>query len=94
MTVTPEEKALIKLEVQYTAIDKKLSELPGQIEKMIAVANDQHVFEYHPKRNKKSYPPDILNGVDPRLKARLVNTIIAILSTGGTVLAMKFGLGG
>jgi hypothetical protein len=93
--MTPDERTLVRLEEQYISIVKKLDALPQEIEKMIAAAIDRHVLDcINSKRNKQSYPPSFFSGMDPKLKARLVNTIIAVLSTGGTILAMKFGFGG
>lgn len=94
LTMSNEEKTLARLEAQYCEIMRMIADLKESIPRTVQAEITQHTLDcINRKKDHPSYPPGFFANMDPRVKSKLVNTVIAVLSTAGTVLAMKFGIG-
>lgn len=104
MAQTEIEKLVTQLEERYKYILQSLSEIKIEIGKkpdeatiktMISKSVSDHIVAcLNQKKNKTSYPPprSFWSGIDDKTKARLLNTLILVLASAGTILAAKTGV--
>ena len=89
---------LANLNINLALLNQRVGDALELAEKNMELRFAEHERDC-PGRNRKkdSVPPAASSGswwseVDPKQKARLVNMLIALLTAGGTILTMKFGL--